>query len=101
MSNSKRIRSVLLPLFLLCVMVYLGYHFVSGNNGILAWSKLHHERNILAQQSELVEEQHQEMERRVNMLYSDSVDKDLLDEQARYMLGVVGKDEIIYFDEKK
>lgn len=56
-------------------------------------------RRLELLQAELaeVEAQREALEKKVRRLSSQSLDLDLLDEQARRILGVAGKDEVVVF----
>ena len=87
-------------MFLVLVMFYLCFHAVSGERGVFALFK--ETRKLDKIQSELAEvkAQHDALEHKVHLLSDNSLDLDLLDEQARRVLGMAGKDEIVYFPNK-
>lgn len=83
------------PLLWMLVAFYMGYHAFHGERGLYALMRDRHE---LAQlQAELAETktEHEKMERRVSHLRSSSLDRDLLDEQMRRMMGVMKKGEVV------
>ena len=88
-------------MFLVLVMFYLGFHAVSGERGVFALFK--ETRKLEKLQTELTEikTKHEALERKVRLLSDNSLDLDLLDEQARRVMGMAGKDEIVYFADKK
>ena len=49
----------------------------------------------LGQELEAVKVQRQEWERRIALLRSDQIDRDLLEEQARLMLGRVHRNDLV------
>jgi len=90
-------RRVAGSLFCVLILFYLGFHTVSGERGVFA---LLREKARLGQlQTQLVEvkEKRQELEKKVANLRSDNLDLDLLDEQARKVLGTTGKGEVVLF----
>ena len=95
------IRRVGGSMFLVLVMFYLGFHAVSGERGVFALFK--ETRKLEKLQTELTEvkTKHEALERKVRLLSDNSLDLDLLDEQARRVMGMAGKDEIVYFADKK
>lgn len=85
------------PIFLVFAVFYIGFHAVSGERGVFALFK--ETRRLEALKAELVEvtSQREILEKKVRLLSSDSLDLDLLDERARIVLGLAGKNEIVYF----
>ena len=88
------------PLLLVLIMFYLGFHAVSGERGVFALFK--ETRRLDALQSELTEvkRKHEALEHKVRLLSDNSLDLDMLDEQARRVMGVAGKDEVVIMDDK-
>jgi len=91
--NGTKLRHVAVPLFGAALMAYFAYHAVQGDRGLIAWWKLRYE----IEKTELV---HSEvaaekaiMERRVSLLRPESLDRDMLEERARIMLGFVHADD--------
>lgn len=74
---------------------YFAYHALNGERGLYAYFK--QSRNLEVSQSELTRltEQRMELEKRVKLLSTDSLDLDLLDEEARRMLGSAKKNEVV------
>ncbi|MDX1975605.1 MAG: septum formation initiator family protein [Rickettsiales bacterium] len=85
------------PLFCVLVLFYLGFHAISGERGLLALFE--ENRRLTALKAELVDvtTKRQAFESKTKLLSNDSLDLDLLDEQARLVLGLVGKDEVVVF----
>jgi cell division protein FtsB len=90
-------------LFCVLILFYLAFHTVSGERGIFAL--LRESRKLDALKTELAEAKtkHEVLEKKVQKLSSNSLDLDLLDEQARKVLGTTGKNEVVLFlgDSKK
>ncbi len=86
---------ILGPLLFALAAFYLGYHVVNGERGLYAYYK--QSRTLEAQEKELARLQAKrgELENRVALMSDDSLDSDLLDEQARRLLGVSKESEII------
>jgi cell division protein FtsB len=74
---------------------YLTFHALSGERGIYALLKEDRKLEVLQAELKTVEAQRNELGHRVKLMSSGSLDLDLLDEQARSMLGVSGKDELM------
>jgi cell division protein FtsB len=91
----RRARGVVLPLLFSVVCGYFGWHAMHGERGLIA-------RDIRTQQiaearSELAraEAEREAMERRVAGLRGDQLDRDMLEERARTLLNLVGRDEVV------
>ena len=87
-------------LFCVLVMFYLGFHTVSGERGVFAL--LRESRKLETLKAELAEikASREALDLKVAKLSDRSLDLDLLDEQARSVLGMAGKDEVILFMDK-
>lgn len=87
-------------LFCVLVLFYLAFHTVSGERGVFAL--LRETAKLDTMKSELAEikAKREVLEKRVKRLSDNSIDLDLLDEQARLVLGVAGKDEVVVILDK-
>lgn len=83
------------PLLFTLAIAYLLFHALNGERGIYAYLK--QSRNLEASRIELAEltRQRAGLEQRVHALNSNSLDLDLLDEEARRLLGTAGKNEVV------
>jgi cell division protein FtsB len=82
-------RHIVGPFFGVCLLVYFVYHAVQGERGLIAWARV--SKDIESTQAALLASRAQEhgLEARVRLLRPDSLDRDMLDEQARRMLNVI------------
>jgi cell division protein FtsB len=82
----RRASVFLWPSLSACVLAYFFYHLIQGDRGILAWQKL--EAQLALQEKELahLEDSHERLDKKVQLLRSH-VCPDLLDEQAKTILG--------------
>jgi cell division protein FtsB len=91
----RRLRDALPPLGYLALCGYFAWHAVHGDFGLLARERRLEDiaaaRTMLAR----AETERDAMERRVAGLRGDRIDRDQLDERARTLLNLVGKDEIV------
>ena len=96
----KRQRHLLLPLFFAVVFGYLAYHVMHGDRGVFAY--IHMKQEIIRAEEALAETgaTRDAWERRVALLRTASLDPDMLDERARYMLGYSQSGEIIILLDK-
>jgi cell division protein FtsB len=96
LSIFKRIlKGVLVPAVFLAVSGYFAWHAVHGERGLMARDK--RQGDIAAARAELqrAEGERDAMERRVAGLRGDRLDRDQLEERARSLLNMVGRDEVI------
>ena len=96
-----RARAILVPLALYLVLGvasgYLVWGASNGERGLKA--KVAHDTQMAQLQDELagLRRERARWERRVDAMRSESVDRDLLDEEARAVLDRVGKDDVVIF----
>ncbi len=83
------------PLAWMFMAFYVGYHTLHGERGLYAL--LREKRELASLQTELAttKAEREKMELRVSHLRDNSLDRDLLDEQMRRMLGVMKKGEVV------
>jgi cell division protein FtsB len=96
-----RLRSIVLPIvFYLALGVASGYLVsgaVNGEHGLKAKEKYDADAETLQTELAALKEERARWERRVAALRPDSVDRDLLDEEAHAKLDRVAKDEVVIF----
>ena len=72
------------PVFALCSFyIYLAFHTLSGNQGLVSW--VDYEADIVASQAELIllKAEREKLEARANRLKASQLDLDALDIKAR------------------
>jgi cell division protein FtsB len=77
------------------LMAYFGYHAIQGDRGLIAWWNLRYEIEKTDFELADVTAQKQALEHRVSLLRPDSLDRDMLEERVRLMLGSVAPDDVI------
>ena len=91
----QRLRDILPPLAFAALCGYFGWHAVHGDFGLEARERrladITQAKRILAR----AESERETLERRVNGMRSGQMDRDQLDERARTLLNMVGRDEIV------
>ncbi len=92
----RQSRYAVAPVLCAAALGYFGYHAVNGDRGLTAW--LRHSQEIAGARSELaaLQAERQGLERRVAALGSAGLDRDMLDERARYVLGLAHADEVVF-----
>lgn len=95
----KRLRAVLIPLALYSVsglaVGYFLHHAQSGQRGLEAKRELQAEKSRIEATLALVRDERADWERRIALVRSDRIDRDLLEEQARFMLGRVHRNDVV------
>lgn len=96
----SRFQYVIGPVIAVSLLVYFVYHIIQGERGLLAWRRLN--QQIVASELKLdtVKTEQYALEQRVHLLRPDSLDADMLEEQAKEKLNFVRKDEIIIRDDE-
>ncbi len=93
--GGRKIRSIVSVFALITVVFYFTYHLVSGEKGVLAMIKLEQRLEVAQAEYDAVKLDRIKKQHRVSMLYNDSLDMDLLDTQARKILGVAQEKEFV------
>ena len=96
LSFFKRVlKGLLVPALFLALSGYFGWHAMHGERGLMARDQ--RQMDIAAARSELgrAEAERDAMERRVTGLRGDRLDRDQLEERARSLLNMVGRDEVV------
>jgi len=95
----KRARRILIPLVLYsisaAVVGYFVHHAHSGARGIAARQQFEAQADELTKELEAVKTERADWERRIALLRSDQIDRDLLEERARVMLGRVHRNDLV------
>jgi cell division protein FtsB len=95
----RRFRRFLMPLALYCVsagvVAYFVHHANHGRRGLEAKRELKIAAFHLNQELSAAKIERQDWERRIALLRSDQIDRDLLEEQARILLGRVHRSDLV------
>ncbi len=95
--KNRRYGALIVPALAVAFVSYFGYHALHGEYGIYAREALLVRTAQLSNELERVREQRRHLEHRVELLRDGSVERDMLDEQARRALNVARPDELIVF----
>ncbi len=85
----------LLHCLLFVLLMYFIFHAIAGNRGMLAYLRLHNNIESIAKEADTLKAERIELEHKVNLLKS-SIDLDMLDEQARKVLGLAKEGENVF-----
>jgi cell division protein FtsB len=77
---------------------YFGYHCIHGDYGLRATSVFEQQRIAREQELSVLVAKREHLEKEVALLSDGSLDKDMLDEKARYQLNYSRPDEIVIFN---
>ena len=83
----RRAKHVVGPLFGIVAVSYFAYHTVHGDRGIFALVQMQERVAEAEQRLQTLQSEKQHWEHRVKLLYPESLDRDMLDERVRIMLG--------------
>jgi cell division protein FtsB len=95
MKNMKipSFRTWRMPVMVALSITYFGFHMMNGERGVYAFVRESHKQELLQKELSHVSQKREAMELKVSGLRNDSLDLDLLDQQARHMLGLMGQGE--------
>lgn len=88
-------------LIVISLVAYFGYFAIYGNHGLVNWIRLRHEVELGQADLGRVRGERLALEHRIKLLRPESVDPDLLEEQARSRLGLSGADEVVILRDKR
>ncbi|HXQ50963.1 MAG TPA: septum formation initiator family protein [Stellaceae bacterium] len=94
----RRARLIAGPVAGISLVVYFSYHLIAGDRGFLAWRHLSDEIRIAQVQLGEAQAARDALDRRVNLLRPNHLDRDMLDERARAALNLAGPNERVIFD---
>ncbi|NWH08908.1 MAG: septum formation initiator family protein [Alphaproteobacteria bacterium] len=101
MKTKRAMMSGALPLFCFALVIYFSYFGIYGQHGLITLVKTKSELELRQAELDDVVLQRERLERRVLLLRSESLDPDLLDEQARAVLGYTAPGEVTVLDRKR
>lgn len=89
------VNALALPVFFLSVSGYFVWHAMHGERGLIAREQRIEDIANARRDLAAAEAERDAMERRVAGLRGDRLDRDQLDERARSLLNMVGRDEVV------
>lgn len=90
-----QLRKVIFVTAALLLIFYCIYQTIQGDRGLAALFQLSKKHKLLTEELEKLRMERATIENKVGALKSESLDTDLLDEQARRVLGYAHEDETV------
>jgi cell division protein FtsB len=101
MVKRRRLRAVLFPLLLYSVSGAIGTYFVwegiNGQRGLKTKDEYERQIAVLQQTLDGLRAEHARWDRKIALMQGPRVDEDLLDEEARSLLGRAGRGDLVVF----
>lgn len=92
-----RARHVIGPVLGACLIAYIAYHAVQGDRGLIAYWQIKKQVGHAAIVRLDISERRDYLKNKVRLLNPNTLDRDMLEERARFMLGYSRPDEIVIF----
>lgn len=97
----KFTKKTVVNILILFMLLYFIFHSIYGSRGILAYFKLQAELESAHNKLDVLRAERLEIENRAKLLRPESLDRDMLDEKARNILGVVSPNEQVFQKESR
>ncbi len=92
-----RARHIIGPVLGACLIVYIAYHAVQGDRGLIAYWQLTKQVDQAYLVHAQLKDQRDLLRNKVRLLNPNTLDRDMLEERTRFMLGYSRPDEIVIF----
>lgn len=89
------LRRNLLAVVGVCLSIYFSYHLIAGHRGYVRLMSLENQISQAQIEQEQLLTHRQQIEKKVVMMRPGTIDRDLLEERVRYVLGYHKAEEII------
>ncbi|MGO7337937.1 FtsB family cell division protein [Rhizobium leguminosarum] len=96
--KKRKIGRFVIPAMTVAFLSYFGYHCIHGDYGLRATETFEHQRVAREKELAILKARREHLENQVALLSDGSLDKDMLDEKARYQLNMSRADEIVVFN---
>ncbi len=95
----RRWRAIVFPLILYAVSgsvtSYFVWHANNGERGLKTKDENQLQLQALSEELAALQSDRKAWQRRVDMMQAETIDRDLLDEEARFILGRIGKTDLV------
>lgn len=89
-------RKIIFNILLSLLLIYFVFHSIYGNRGVIAYFTLNQRLEKAYSELESLRAERIELEHRVKLLRPESLDRDMLDQEARRVLGVASPKEQVF-----
>ncbi|MCM2399635.1 septum formation initiator family protein [Rhizobium sp. S153] len=96
--KKRKFGRLVLPAVTVAFLSYFGYHSVHGDFGLRAAQEFERQRVVRGGELAQLVAQRKQLERQVELMSDGSLERDMIDEKARYQLNMSRPDEIVIFD---
>ncbi|MCO6185924.1 septum formation initiator family protein [Rhizobium sp. L1K21] len=96
--KKKKLGRFILPAITAAFLGYFGYHSLHGDYGLRAMEEFDRQRLERQETLTTLQTKRKQLERQVRLLSDGSMDRDMLDERARYSLNVSKPNEVVIFN---
>lgn len=95
--KKRKLGRFVMPLIAVAFLTYFGYHSIHGEFGLKATEKFDRQRVERQARLDDLTAQRKTLEKEVALLSDGSLERDMLDEKARFGLNMSRADEIVIF----
>jgi len=96
----RRGRQIAGPIFGLLLFSYFVLHAIQGDRGLLAWLQIRQQIVHAQAEQATAEVERANWQHRIELMRSEHLDADLLDERARLVTGFGRADELVVYDKR-
>lgn len=89
------VRENLISLIGICLCLYFTYHAVQGNRSFMRLFALNSQIETMSQEEQILSGQRTLLEEKVAMMRPGSLNRDLLEERARVVLGYKNENDVV------
>ncbi len=93
----RRGRQIAGPIFGLLLFSYFVLHAIQGERGLLAWLQIRQQIVLAEAKQATATAERAGWEHRIDLMRSENLDADLLDERARLLTGLGGDNELVIY----
>ncbi|MDO9418855.1 FtsB family cell division protein [Pararhizobium sp.] len=95
--KKRKLGRFVLPIITIAFLTYFGYHSIHGGYGLRATEQFDLQRVEREKRLAELTTQRETLEREVTLMSDGSLERDMLDEKARFALNMSRADEIVIF----
>ena len=95
--RKRRTGALIVPAITAAFLAYFGFHAFHGEFGIYNSHRLDARAAAVKGQLAAIKAEREELEQRVQLLHDGTIEKDMLDEQARRALNLSREDEVTIY----